>query len=82
MSAPAFRTVDRLVRAAPGLSPLAVTLALALEESVDVVDTAEEFRGDALSNVSATTLSGDEPLGLPADEEEDLALYLLLLELV
>ena len=78
VSAPAFRTVDRLVRVAPGLPPLAVTLALALEESVDVVDTAEEFRIDALSSLTATTLSGQELLGLPADEE-DLALYLLLL---
>ena len=49
-----------------------------MEESVDVVDTAEEFRVDALSSLTATTLSGDEPLGLLADEE-DLALYLLLL---
>ena len=78
VSAPAFRTVDRLVRAAPGLPPLDVTLALALEENIDVVDTAEEFRIDALSSLTATTLSGDELLGLPADEE-DLALYLLLL---
>ena len=79
VSAPAFRAVDRLVHAVPGLEPLAVTLALeGLEESVDVVDTAGEFAIDALSNLTSTTLSGDELLGLPADEE-DLALYLLLL---
>ena len=79
VSAPAFRAVDRLVHAVPGLEPLAVTLALeGLEESVDVVDTAGEFAIDALSSLTATTLSGDELLGLPADEE-DLALYLLLL---
>ena len=79
VSAPAFRTVDRLVDAVPGLQPLAVTLALeALEESVDVVDTAGEFAVDALSSLTATTLTGDELLGLPADEE-DLAFYLLLL---
>ena len=74
VSAPAFRAVDRLVHAVPGLEPLAVTLALeGLEESVDVVDTAGEFAIDALSSLTATTLSGDELLGLPADEE-DLAL--------
>ena len=79
VSAPAFRSVDRLVHAVPGLEPLAVTLALeGLEESVDVVDTAGEFAIDALSNLTSTTLSGDELLGLPADEE-DLAHYLLLL---
>ena len=79
VAAPAFRTVERLVDAVPGLEPLAVTLTLeALEESVDVVDTAGEFAVDALSSLTATTLSGDELLGLPADEE-DLALYLLLL---
>ena len=79
VSAPAFRTVDLPVDGAPGLEPLAVTLALdALEESVDVVDTAEEFAVDALSSLTATTLSGDELLGLPNDEE-DLAFYLLLL---
>ena len=79
VSAPAFRAVDRLVHAVPDLEPLAVTLALeGLEESVDVVDTAGEFAIDALSSLTATTVSGDELLGLPADEE-DLALYLLLL---
>ena len=79
VSAPAFRAVDRLVHAVPGLEPLAVTLALeGLEENVDVVDTAREFAIDALSSLTATTVSGDELLGLPADEE-DLALYLLLL---
>ena len=79
VSAPAFRAVDRLVHAVPGLEPLAVTLALeGLEESVDVVDTTGEFAIDALSNLTSSTLSGDELLGLPADEE-DLALYLLLL---
>jgi len=79
VSAPAFQTVDRLVDAAPGLEPLAVTLALeALEESVDVVDRVGEFAVDALSTLTATTLSGDDLLGLPADEE-DLALYLMLL---
>ncbi len=79
VSAPSFRSVDHPVDAVPGLEPLAVTLALeALEESVDVVDTAGEFAVDALSSLTATTLSGDELLGLPADEE-DLTLYLLLL---
>ena len=79
VSAPAFQAVDRLVEAVPGLEPLAVILALeGLEESVDVVDTAGEFAVDALSTLTATTLSGDDLLGLPADEE-DLALYLMLL---
>ena len=79
VSAPAFRAVDRLVHAVPDLEPVAVTLALeGLEESVDVVDTAVEFAIDALSSLTATTVSGDGLLGLPADEE-DLALYLLLL---
>ena len=79
VSAPAFRTVDLGVDAVDGLGPLAVTLPLeALEESVDVVDTAGEFTVDALSSLTATTLSDDELLGLPADEE-DLALYLMLL---
>ena len=79
VSAPAFQTVDHLVHAAPGLEPLAMTLALeGLEESVDVVDTAGEFAVDALSSLTATTLSGDDLLGLPTDEE-DLALYLMLL---
>ena len=79
VSAPAFRAADLSVDADPGLEPLAVTLALeALEESVDVVDTAGDFAVDALSSLTATTLAGDELLGLPADEE-DLALYLMLL---
>ena len=79
VSAPAFQAVDRQVEAVPGLEPLAVTLSLeGLEESVDVVDTAGEFAVDALSTLTATTLSGDDLLGLPADEE-DLALYLMLL---
>ena len=71
VSAPAFRAVDRLVHAVPGLEPLALTLALeGLEESVDIVDTAGEFAIDALSSLTATPLSGDELLGLPADEED------------
>ena len=79
VSAPAFQAVDLEVHAVPELEPLAVTLALeGLEESVDVVDTAGEFAVDALSSLTATTLSGDDLLGLPADEE-DLALYLMLL---
>ena len=78
VSAPAFRTVEQRVRAVPGLEPLDVTLALALEENVDVVDTAAEFRVDPLSSLTTTMLSGDDLAGLPADEE-DLALYLLLL---
>ncbi len=79
VSAPAFRTVDLAVDAVPDLQPLAVTLALeALEERVDVVDRVGEFAVDALSSLTATTLSGDELLGLP-DDEEDLALYLMLL---
>ena len=46
-----------------------MTLALeGLEESVDVVETAGEFAIDALSSLTATPLSGDELLGLPADE--------------
>ncbi|MDE2904862.1 MAG: carboxypeptidase-like regulatory domain-containing protein [Acidobacteriota bacterium] len=79
ISAPAFRTVDRPVHVVPDLEPLAVTLPLeALEESVDVVDRVGEFAVDALSSLTATTLSGDDLLGLP-DDEEDLALYLMLL---
>ena len=54
-----------------GAQPVRETATLALEESVDVVDTAEEFRVDALSSLTPTTLSGDGPLGLPADEEEE-----------
>ena len=66
VSAPAFRTVEQRVRAVPGLEPLDVTLALALEENVDVVDTAAEFRVDPLSSLTTTMLSGDDLAGLPA----------------
>ena len=79
VSAPAFRTVEQVVRARRDLEPLAITLALdILVENVDVVDTRDAFGIDALSSLTATMLSGDDLAGLPTDEE-DLALYLLLL---
>ena len=79
VAAPSFRTVEQTVRAIPGLEALAITLALdILTETVDVVDTREAFGIDVLSSLTATDLSGDDLAGLPTDEE-DLALYLLLL---
>lgn len=79
VSAPGFRTVDRPLRVTPDLEPLAVTLALeALRENVDVVDAGDGFGIDPLASLTATMLSEEDLAGLPTDEE-DLALYLLLL---
>ena len=78
VSAPAFETVDRPIRVTSDMEPLAVTLPLeVLRENVDV-DSGDTFRIDPLSSLTATMLSGEELAGLPTDEE-DLALYLLLL---
>jgi hypothetical protein len=78
VSAPAFETVDRPIRVTSDMEPLAVTLPLeGLRENVDV-DSGDAFRIDPLASLTATMLSGEELAGLPTDEE-DLALYLLLL---
>ena len=78
VSAPAFETVDRPLGVTPDLEPLAVTLALdVLRENVDV-DAGDAFRIDPLASLTATMLSEEDLAGLPTDEE-DLALYLLLL---
>ncbi|MCY4508318.1 MAG: TonB-dependent receptor, partial [Acidobacteria bacterium] len=78
VSAPGFQTVDRPLRVTPDPVPLAVTLALeGRRETVDV-DAGETFGIDPLASLTATTLSEEDLAGLPTDEE-DLALYLLLL---
>ena len=80
VSAPAFQTIDRTVRATPDLEPLALTLPLdVVEEEVEVdVDPADELRLDPLASLTAQSLSEDELLALPTDEE-DLVAYLMLL---
>ena len=80
VSAPAFQTIDRTVRATPDLEPLALTLPLdVVAEEVEVdVDPADELRLDPLASLTAQSLSEDELLALPTDEE-DLVAYLMLL---
>ena len=75
-----FQTVDQAIRATPGMEPLTLTLPLeVVQEIVDVdINPGDELRLDPLASLTATMLSEDELLALPTDEE-DLALYLLLL---
>ena len=75
-----FQTVDQAIRATPGMEPLTLTLPLeVVQEIVDVdINPGDELRLDPLTSLTATMLSEDELLALPTDEE-DLALYLLLL---
>jgi hypothetical protein len=77
VSAPAFTTVSRAV-ALPARAPLEVMLDLdVIDLSVEVVP-GDDPLADVTASLSSTTLSGDELLDLPRNEE-DLATYLLML---
>ncbi len=80
VAAPAFATFIETVRIGAGMEPLPVTLALAIVREEIEVDTEREVLSVADTSMSLTSqrLSGDELLDLP-DNEEDLAMYLLML---
>lgn len=80
VSAFAFATVEQHVTVTGRFDPLTVTMRLdAVTEVVDVAaNPAEELRLNSIVSLTALTLSDDELLGLPTDEEE-LVEYLMLL---
>ena len=80
VSAFAFATVEQHVTVTDRFEPMTVTMRLdAVAEVVDVaVDPAEELRLNSIVSLTALTLSDDELLGLPTDEEE-LVEHLMLL---
>lgn len=80
VAAPAFATFIETVRVGAGMEPLPVTLALDIVREEIEVDTGREELSVADTSMSLTSqrLSGDELLDLP-DNEEDLAMYLLML---
>lgn len=76
VSAPDFSTWRRDVRLAAETAPLAVTLTLAaLEQAIDISTESEQLIADTTMSLSSVTLSGDELLDLP-DNEDDLVAYL------
>jgi hypothetical protein len=78
VTAPAFRPFEQVIAIAPGVDPLKIVLQVAeVQESV-VVRSADELIADTTMSLTSTTLSGDELLGLPTNED-DLARYLMLL---
>ena len=79
-SLPSFATFEVAIRAEPRLEPLAITLELeTVEQRVDVeVDPDNELRLNSLASLAAMSLSEDELLGLPTDEQ-DLVQHLMLL---
>ncbi len=78
--APAFATFIETVRVVEGMEPLPVTLALdVVRQEIDVdTEAAELSLADTSMSLTSQRLSGDQLLNLP-DNEEDLAMYLLLL---
>ncbi len=80
VSASAFATVEQHVTVTDRFEPLTVTMRLdVVTEVVDVaVNPAEELRLNSIVSLTALTLSEDELLALPTDEEE-LVEYLMIL---
>ena len=79
VSAPEFKTVTRAVQLTSNTPPLPVVLAIQeIEQIVDVSATSERVVADTTMSLTSVTLSGDELLDLP-DNEEDLATYLQML---
>lgn len=80
VSAPAFATFIETVRVVAGMEPLPVTLILDIvRQEVEVsTEVAEVSLADTSMSLTSQRLSGDELLNLP-DNEEDLAMYLLML---
>jgi hypothetical protein len=75
---PSFAPFESIVAVGPDTRPLDIVLEIDLVGlSVDVRP-ADELRADTLASLTSTTISGDELLDLPRDEQ-DLAEYLLLL---
>ena len=76
VSAPDFNTFRQTVRLAGNTPPLAVTLSLAVVETViEVKDEANSITVSLDSSLGTTTLSNDQLQDLP-DNEDDLAAYL------
>src|SRR5207249_6802573 len=76
VSAPDFNTYRQTVRLAANTPPLAVTLSLAVVETiVEVKDEANSINVSLDSSLGNTTLSNDQLQDLP-DNEDDLAAYL------
>ncbi len=79
VSAPSFTTFDETISVIVGMEPLEVILGIDIvEQEVTVTTEAERLIADTTMSLTSSTLSGDELLDLPANEE-DLALYLMLL---
>ena len=80
VSMPSFAAEDQVILVTSEVEPLTIRLALDVrEELLDVeVDPANALRLNPLASLTAQTLSEDELLALPTDEE-DLVEYLMLL---
>ena len=79
VSAPNFTSFDENVVVMLGMEPLEITLAIEiLEQEVTITTEVERLIADTTMSLTSSTLSGDELLDLPTNEE-DLAMYLLLL---
>src|SRR6185369_12814252 len=76
VTAPDFNTYTEMVKVAPDMSPLAVTMQLAIiAQNVEVTETRNEISIDSDSSLSTTVLRRDFIDALP-DDEDDLAAYL------
>jgi hypothetical protein len=76
VTAPDFNTYTEMVKVAPDMSPLAVTMQLAtFAQNVEVTETRTEISIDSDSSLSTTILGRDFIDALP-DDEDELADYL------
>jgi hypothetical protein len=76
IAAPDFNTYAEMVKVTPEMTPLAVTMELAvIAQNVEVTETRNEISIDSDSSLSTTVLGRDFIDALP-DDEDDLAAYL------
>src|SRR5262245_61191742 len=76
IAAPDFNTYTEMVKVAPDMMPLAVTMELAvISQNVEVTETRNEISIDSDSSLQTTVLKQDFIDTLP-DDEDDLANYL------
>src|SRR5689334_9409083 len=76
ITAPDFNTYTEMVKVSPEMSPLAVTMELAvIAQNVEVTETRNEISIDSDSSLSTTVLGRDFIDALP-DDEDELAAYL------
>jgi hypothetical protein len=76
VAAPDFNTYTEMIKVTPDMSPLAVSMQLAIiAQNVEVTETRNEISIDSDSSLSTTVLRRDFIDALP-DDEDDLAAYL------